>query len=285
MNKFIILFLIVGLAACMVSTSGFSVSLVEAKDSDSGDDSSDSGTSDNGDNGDSDSGSSDNGGDSGSNDNSDSGDSSTSGVDDSDNSATGDNSDPGTTDTNNADQATTTDQSRATTADQSTAVDTSTTTAAQSQSTSTPTQTVVVNPMLPAITAATNPDTNTVPQEDAAKLPKCNGTAHDCRTPTGICLKGSGAHECECDGPHDPNCSKSSRDHGSKHSPDHKTVVVIHKTKTIHQKDSHSIPTVFVPNVGLVQPLNCKLNQDNGRIGCEFVVIKVINLTTSLLYE
>ena len=54
MNKFIILFLIVGLAACMVSTSGFSVGLVEAKDSDSGGDSSDSGTSDNGDNGDSD---------------------------------------------------------------------------------------------------------------------------------------------------------------------------------------------------------------------------------------
>jgi hypothetical protein len=65
MNKFIILFLIVGLAACMVSTGGFSVSLVEAKDSDSGgDDSSNSGTSDNGDNGGSDSGSSDNGSDS-----------------------------------------------------------------------------------------------------------------------------------------------------------------------------------------------------------------------------
>ncbi len=36
MNKFIILFLIVGLAASMVSASGFTVSLVEAKDSDSG---------------------------------------------------------------------------------------------------------------------------------------------------------------------------------------------------------------------------------------------------------
>ncbi len=35
MNKFIILFLIVGLAASMVSASGFSVGLVEAKDSDS----------------------------------------------------------------------------------------------------------------------------------------------------------------------------------------------------------------------------------------------------------
>jgi len=284
MNKFIILFLIVGLAACMVSASGFSVSLVEAKDSDSGgdsgdDDSSNSGTSDNGDNDGSDSGPSDNGDDSGSNDNSDSGDSSTTGVDDGDNSATGDNSDHRTTDTNNADQATTTDQSQATTADQSTAVDTSTATAAQSQSTSSPTQTVVVNPMLPAITAATNPDTNIVPQEDAAKLPKCNGTAHDCRTDPGgdICLKDSGAHECECDGPHDPNCKHTDKHQGSYDHGHNTRVVLIHKTKTIHQKDSHSIPTVFVPEVGLVQPLNCKLNQDNGRIGCEFVVIKVIN--------
>ena len=62
MNKFIILFLIVGLAACMVSTSGFSVSLVEAKDSDSGGDS--GGSSDNGGGGDSGDGGSDSGSDS-----------------------------------------------------------------------------------------------------------------------------------------------------------------------------------------------------------------------------
>ena len=142
-----------------------------------------------------------------------------------------------------------------------------------------------------------------MPQEDAAKLPDCHGKSKDCVTTRGdICLKGSYAHECECDGKHDPNCQKHSPKcdsilgcgglgnfcHSHKNAGvckpfnpshlDHNTkVVVIHKTKTIHKKDSTSIPTVFVPNVGLVQPLNCKLNQDNGKIGCEFVVIKVIN--------
>lgn len=117
-----------------------------------------------------------------------------------------------------------------------------------------------------------------MPQEDVDKLPPCNGTSKDCKDSHGtVCLKGSHADECECDGPHDPAC-KHTHDHKSyNNNHDHTKVVVIHKTKTIHKKDSASITTVFVPEVGLIQPLNCKLNQDNGRIGCEFVVIKVIN--------
>jgi hypothetical protein len=206
-----------------------------------------------------------------SNDNSDSGDSSTSGVDDSDNSGTGDNSAP-------------TDDTPAPTQDDTQTANN---------------DTAQVTPIAPATTTTTTP---TVPQEDAAKLPDCHGKSKDCVTTRGdVCLKGSRAHECECDGKHDPNCQNSPKCdsimgcgglgnfcHSHKDAgvckpfnpphPDHHTkVVVIHKTKTIHKKDSTSIPTVFVPNVGLVQPLNCKLNQDNGRIGCEFVVVKVIN--------
>ena len=65
--------------------------------------------------------------------------------------------------------------------------------------------TAQVTPIAPATTT-----TPTVPQEDAAKLPDCHGKSKDCVT-TGddVCLKGSHAHERECDGPHDPNCQNS----------------------------------------------------------------------------
>ncbi len=276
MNKFIILFLIVGLAASMVSASGFSVGLVEAKDSDSGgDDSSDSGTSDNGDNGGSDSGSSDNGGgsDSGS---SDSGTSDNGGPDSgsSDNGDT-DSSDSGSADTGTSDSGSTdntaTPESAPVQEETPAIADTATANANAAQVTNT--NPPVVNPLIPAKTPNTDPNPN-----PTIKIPKhvsnCNGTFKDCRTKEGFfCKAGSGAHECECDNLHSKDCGGPGRHrHGG-----HNTVVVVHKTKTVHEKDSHSITTVFVPDVGLVQPLNCKLNQNNGKIGCEFVVIKVIN--------
>jgi hypothetical protein len=58
------------------------------------------------------------------------------------------------------------------------------------------------------------------------------------------------------------------------HFPTH--TVVIHKTKVIHKSDVVRTTTVFVPGVGLVEPFNCKLNKDNGKIGCEFVIVKVV---------
>jgi hypothetical protein len=69
--------------------------------------------------------------------------------------------------------------------------------------------TAQVTPIAPATTTTTT-TTPTVPQEDAAKLPDYHGKSKDCVT-TGddVCLKGSYAHECECDGPHDPNCQNS----------------------------------------------------------------------------
>jgi hypothetical protein len=57
----------------------------------------------------------------------------------------------------------------------------------------------------------------------------------------------------------------------------HTNTIVIHKTKTVHKKDLAHILTVFVPKIGLVEPFNCKLNENTGKIGCEFIIIKVIN--------
>ena len=57
----------------------------------------------------------------------------------------------------------------------------------------------------------------------------------------------------------------------------HTSVKVIHQTKVVHKKDVVGIATVFVPGIGLVEPFNCKLNENNGKIGCEFVVVKVID--------
>jgi hypothetical protein len=63
------------------------------------------------------------------------------------------------------------------------------------------------------------------------------------------------------------------------HFPVPHNTIVIHKTKVIHRSDVTKIKTttVFVPGVGLVEPFNCKLNKDNGKIGCEFVIIKVVS--------
>lgn len=78
---------------------------------------------------------------------------------------------------------------------------------------------------------------------------------------------------------HNPQCCEFHHIQCLFHIPHHihTTVKVIHTTKVVHKKDLVGIPTVFVPKVGLVEPFNCKLNPDNGKIGCEFIVIKVIN--------
>jgi len=106
-----------------------------------------------------------------------------------------------------------------------------------------------------------------------------NGNCH----PVGPCPPGFGRHDddesgkCFRDGGnHDPGNFCRSHDCGHDHK--QKTIVkVVHKTKVIHKKDLVSIPTVFVPGVGLVEPFNCKLNENNGKIGCEFIIVKVIN--------
>jgi hypothetical protein len=61
------------------------------------------------------------------------------------------------------------------------------------------------------------------------------------------------------------------------HFPTSHNTIVVHKTKVIHRSDVVKTTTVFVPGVGLVQPFNCKLNENSGKIGCEFVIVKVIN--------
>jgi len=101
-----------------------------------------------------------------------------------------------------------------------------------------------------------------------------NGNCH----PIGPCPNGFSRHDDDESGKcfkgpnfcHFHSCGSDNPKHST-------TTVVIHKTKVVHKKDLIGIPTVFVPGIGLVEPLNCKLNKDNGKIGCEFVIIKVIN--------
>src|SRR5690242_17783847 len=92
--------------------------------------------------------------------------------------------------------------------------------------------------------------------------------------PEGPCPGGFGRHDNDESGKCFPNHQPGNFCHF--HNCNHNTVV-IHKTKIVHKKDLVGIPTVFVPKVGLVEPFNCKLNPDNGKIGCEFIVIRVIN--------
>ena len=57
--------------------------------------------------------------------------------------------------------------------------------------------------------------------------------------------------------------------------------VIIHK-KVVHHSsgnDNNNTPktsTVFVPNVGLVQPFNCQLDSNSGKLGCDFAVVKML---------
>lgn len=94
--------------------------------------------------------------------------------------------------------------------------------------------------------------------------------------PSGPCPPGFGRHDDDESG----TCFKGKdfchfHDCGNHHTTN--TIVkVIHKTKVIHKNQAAGIATVFVPGIGLVEPFNCKLNADKGKIGCEFAVIKVI---------
>lgn len=82
-----------------------------------------------------------------------------------------------------------------------------------------------------------------------------------CNSKPGVCRDFPHIRECQIHIPHSI----------------HTIVKVIHKTKVVHRRDLIGIPTVFVPKVGLVEPFNCKLNENSGKIGCEFIIVKVIN--------
>ena len=86
--------------------------------------------------------------------------------------------------------------------------------------------------------------------------------------PIGPCPPGFSRHD-------DDESGQCFHNPGNFHFPFHKTII-IHKTKVIHQKDVIHTTTVFVPGIGLVEPFNCKLNDNNGKISCEFLIIKVI---------
>jgi len=92
--------------------------------------------------------------------------------------------------------------------------------------------------------------------------------------PTGPCPSGFGRHDNDESG----KCFKG-KDFCLFHDCGHsKTIVkIVHQTKVIHKKQVSGIATVFVPGIGLVEPFNCKLNEDKGKIGCEFLIVKVIN--------
>lgn len=130
--------------------------------------------------------------------------------------------------------------------------------------------------------------------KDISDIPSENCSHGSCATPItptheggGISCSDSIGHSCPPNNPpHNPGnfpCRFHSLGPGDgciTHFPIpphiHHTIV-IHKTKVIHKKDLIGIPTVFVPKIGLVEPLNCKLNENNGKISCEFVVVKVVN--------
>lgn len=90
--------------------------------------------------------------------------------------------------------------------------------------------------------------------------------------PNGPCPKGFRMHDNDESG----KCFRTSPFHPHSHV---KVIVkeVHHTTtKVVHKNQISGIATVFVPKVGLVEPFNCKLNEDNGKIGCEFLIVKVI---------
>lgn len=127
--------------------------------------------------------------------------------------------------------------------------------------------------------------------KDISDNPSENCSHGSCATPITPTNQGGGAcsdsvgHHCPDHPPHIPHipgnfpCHFPSLEHRCipTHFPTSHHTVVIHKTKVIHKKDVVSSAVVFVPGIGLVQPFNCKLNENNGKISCEFVVVKVVN--------
>lgn len=117
--------------------------------------------------------------------------------------------------------------------------------------------------------------------KDISDIPSENCSHDRCATPItpshdgGACADSMGHHCPGNPGNFPPRCHFLRDCIPDIHIP-HNTIVV-HKTKVIHKSDLVHTATVFVPKVGLVEPFNCKLNEDNGKIGCEFIIIKVIN--------
>jgi hypothetical protein len=86
--------------------------------------------------------------------------------------------------------------------------------------------------------------------------------------PSGKCPSGFSRHTDDESG----KCF-SNRSHGHNHS--NTKTIVIHKT--VRHNEIAGVATVFVPGLGLVQPFNCKLNQINNKIGCEYLIVNPIN--------
>lgn len=83
-----------------------------------------------------------------------------------------------------------------------------------------------------------------------------------------------GMHECP---PHlhcPPFCNHIRHD-------EHRSVIVVHRTiinnheTFTNPSTGTSLPIVFVPGVGFVAPINCKLNSAGDRITCDFEVVQV----------
>jgi hypothetical protein len=137
------------------------------------------------------------------------------------------------------------------------------------------------SPIVPALSTTkvkTTPDFNChfhpnddrcAPDSDGNCPP---GFAHNSKGnchPMGPCPNGFGRHDDDESGKCFPN------DH-RRHDNNHNTkTIVIHKT--VRHSDIAGIATVFVPGLGLVSPFNCKLNQVNNKIGCEYLIVNAIN--------
>jgi hypothetical protein len=116
---------------------------------------------------------------------------------------------------------------------------------------------------------------------DISDIPSENCSHGSCATPItpahdggGSCIDTASHH---CPGQDNPGNFHCHFLNCFPHIPRIHNTVVVHTTKVVHKKDLIGIPTVFVPKIGLVEPFNCKLNENNGKIGCEFVVVKVVN--------
>lgn len=129
------------------------------------------------------------------------------------------------------------------------------------------------SPNIPDKSCAFNPDSPKCAPDSQGNCPPGFGhNVHGNCFPSGPCPKGFGKHT-------DDETGKCFRNEPS-HSHSHVKVIVkeVHHTttKVVHKNQISGIATVFVPKVGLVEPFNCKLNTDNGKIGCEFLIVKVI---------
>jgi hypothetical protein len=117
--------------------------------------------------------------------------------------------------------------------------------------------------------------------KDISDIPGENCSHGSCATPITPSHDGGGAcidtasHHCPGqDNPGNFHC------HFLKdcipHIPRIHNTVIVHTTKIIHHNNVRRANTVFVPGIGLVEPFNCKLNEDKGKINCEFVILKVV---------